>query len=144
MEPAFFRWARPLGEVEVKIRALLPQLENWLNGTFLSTMPGESHSDNPGILLPTVDIDIPLAPIRDILYEGFGIYTLLRTYKETFTPLNFCSALYTVLYVNEPALIGHRKVTLGQSVWVSHQSALSAGLIVLVCKAPDTVDDPTV
>lgn len=36
-------------------------------------MPGESHLDNPGILLPTVDIDIPLAPIRDILYEGVWV-----------------------------------------------------------------------
>ncbi|KAI9040141.1 uncharacterized protein KD926_008585 [Aspergillus affinis] len=70
MEPAPFKWARPFGEVENKIRALLPQLENWLNGTLPSSMPGDSHSDDSGILLPTVDIDIPLAPIRDMLYEG--------------------------------------------------------------------------
>ncbi|KAL3475574.1 hypothetical protein BJX99DRAFT_259349 [Aspergillus californicus] len=145
MDLARFRWARPLGDVEIRIRALLPQLENWLIGTLPPSMPGESHhSDDPGILLPTVDIDIPLVPIRDMLYQGFGIYTLLRTYKETTTPLNFCSALYTVLRVDEPAVIGHREVSLGQSIWVGRQSALSAGLIVLVCKSPDTSDDPTV
>ncbi|KAF7586963.1 hypothetical protein BBP40_007977 [Aspergillus hancockii] len=89
--------------------------------------------------MPTVDIDVPLTPIRDLLYKGFGLFTLLRTYKETSTPVNFSEAVYTALRVDGPGVIGHTPIAIGKSVWVDHRSCLSAGLIILITKSPDTV-----
>ncbi|KAF7590255.1 hypothetical protein BBP40_003093 [Aspergillus hancockii] len=108
-------WIWSLEWVEDKIRALIPQMENWLNGTL--PLP-EIRPDRPGVIMPTVDIDIPLVPIRDLLYKGFGLFTLLRTYKETSTPVNFSKAVYTALRIDGSGVIGHTPVTLGKSVWV--------------------------
>lgn len=54
-------------QVEAKICALLPQMDNWLDGTLpLSDQPRHDF----GIIVPSVDVDRPLIPVRDLLYKG--------------------------------------------------------------------------
>ncbi|PYH52148.1 uncharacterized protein BO96DRAFT_402260 [Aspergillus niger CBS 101883] len=123
-------------QVEAKICALLPQMDNWLDGTLpLSDQPRHDF----GIIVPSVDVDRPLIPVRDLLYKGFGTFALIRTSKDVFSPQNIPEAVYTVLRVDGPGLIGNQKVAIGESIWVSHQTTLSAGLILLIGVFPTVV-----
>ncbi|KAI3057601.1 hypothetical protein CBS147353_10935 [Aspergillus niger] len=77
--------------------------------------------------------------VRDLLYKGFGTFALIRTSKDVFSPQNIPEAVYTVLRVDGPGLIGNQKVAIGESIWVSHQTTLSAGLILLIGVFPTVV-----
>ncbi|KAL4891348.1 hypothetical protein BDV59DRAFT_194320 [Aspergillus ambiguus] len=126
-------------EVEARIRALIPQMESWLNGAL--PIPGkvDSQVDDSGVVFPTTEIDIPLIPVRDLLYKGIGTFTLLRTHKETTTPHNFSRGIYTVLQVDREGKIGRKETASAKSIWVGRQTALSAGLILLITCPPGTV-----
>ncbi|KAI3014867.1 hypothetical protein CBS147347_11354 [Aspergillus niger] len=123
-------------QVEAKICALLPQMDNWLDGTL--PLSDQLHHDF-GVIVPSVDVDRPLIPVRDLLYKGFGTFALIRTSKDVFSPQNIPEAVYTVLRVDGPGLIGNQKVAIGESIWVSHQTTLSAGLILLIGVFPTVV-----
>lgn len=148
-------------QVEARIRALIPQMESWLIGT----LPIRDAFDNPqedqGVVFPTTEIDVPLVAVRNLLYEGvsvlccpfiplnltlcitkIGIFTLLRTYKQTATPHNFSRGIYTILRVEGVGKIGHKEVTPAESIWVNCQTTLSAGLILLLTCPPNmTVEE---
>jgi hypothetical protein len=145
-------------EVEARIIALVPQMESWLYGAL--PIPGivDRQIDDAGVAFPTTEIDIPLIPVRDLLYKGvslvyppwtvlkltvhttqIGTFTLLRTYKETTTPHNFAHGIYTVLRVNRVGKIGQQEIGTAKSIWVTRQTALSAGLIILITCPPEMV-----
>ncbi|KAL5365873.1 hypothetical protein BJX96DRAFT_169461 [Aspergillus floccosus] len=126
-------------EVEARIIALIPQMESWLYGAL--PIPGklDSEPDDSGVVFPITEIDIPLMPVRDLLYKGIGAFTLLRTYKETTTPRNFPQGIYTVLRVNRMGKIGQQEIGSAKSIWVGRPTALSAGLILLITCPPEMV-----
>lgn len=57
-------------EVQAKIDTLIPQMENWLDGTLPLPKENEIMPGNPGVVIPTAGIDLPLTPVRDLLYRG--------------------------------------------------------------------------
>ncbi|KAL3429182.1 hypothetical protein BDV09DRAFT_190339 [Aspergillus tetrazonus] len=133
-------------EVGSKNHRTGPQMESWLYGALPISGIVDSQRDDAGIAFPTTEIDIPLIPVRDLLYENIslvypplGRYTLLRTYKETTTPYNFAHGIYTVLRVNRVGKIGQQEMGTAKSIWVSRQTALSAGLIILITCPPGMV-----
>jgi hypothetical protein len=142
-------------KLEARIRALIPQMESWLIGTLPTPGTTDNQLDDPGVVFPATEIDIPLIPVRDLLYKGvsllcppsivlkltirttkIGMFTLLRTHKQTTTPHNFSRGIYTALRVDRVGKIGHKEVTSAKSIWVDRQTALSAGLILLITCPP--------
>lgn len=145
-------------EVEAKIIELVPQLESWLYGALRIPGKVDSHIDDLGVVFPTTEIDMPLMEVRDLLYKGvslvcspwtvlkltvrttkIGMFTLLRTYKETTTPQNFPQGIYTVLRVNRLGKIGQQEIGSAKSICVGCQTSLSAGLILLITCPPGIV-----
>ncbi|PYH99036.1 hypothetical protein BO71DRAFT_314864, partial [Aspergillus ellipticus CBS 707.79] len=126
-------------EIEARIGALIPLMESWLNRAL--PIPGKFNSqiDDPGVVFPTTEIDIPLIPVRDLLYKGIGTFTLLRTYKETTTLLNFPQGIYTALRVDRVGKVGQKEIASAKSIWVDRQTALSAGLTLLITCPPGMV-----
>ncbi|KAF4210368.1 hypothetical protein CNMCM5878_004497 [Aspergillus fumigatiaffinis] len=121
-------------DVERKILDIIPQIDSWLDGTLPLPKEAETSPEDPGVIFPKVEIDIPLRPIRDLIYCGIAEYSLLRTLKATLTPWNLSAAVYTVLRGNSDCKIGGVNVVPGQSVWVERQTSLSADLIVMISK----------
>ncbi|KAE8156489.1 hypothetical protein BDV40DRAFT_76735 [Aspergillus tamarii] len=124
-------------DAEARIGCLIPHIENWLNGTL--PLPRKEDMRPIGVVIADAKIDIPLRPIRDMIYKGVAEFTLLRTYNDTFTPQNFSKAVYTVLRVDGPGMIGHVKVTLGKSIWIDRSAPISAGLILLISKPAEII-----
>lgn len=58
-------------DVEIGIRAFLPQVNDWLSGTL--PLP-KKNSHDLGIITPSVDVDRQLIPVRDLLYKGVRLY----------------------------------------------------------------------
>ncbi|GFG19721.1 hypothetical protein IFM5058_10280 [Aspergillus udagawae] len=112
--------------VESRIRDIIPQIDNWLDGTLPLPKKAETSPEDPGVIFPTVEIDIPLRPVAE--------YTLLRTLKDTSTPVNLSAAVYTVLRGTSDSKIGGINMVPGQSVWVECPTSLSADLIVMISK----------
>jgi hypothetical protein len=56
--------------VESRIRDIIPQIDNWLDGTLPLPKKTETSPEDPGVIFPTVEIDIPLRPVRDLIYSG--------------------------------------------------------------------------
>jgi hypothetical protein len=57
-------------DVERKILDIIPQIDNWLDGTLPLPKEAETSPEDPGVIFPKVEIDIPLRPIRDLIYSG--------------------------------------------------------------------------
>jgi hypothetical protein len=55
--------------VESRIRDIIPRIDNWLDGTLPLPKKAEKTPDL-GVIFPKVEIDIPLRPIRDLIYSG--------------------------------------------------------------------------
>ncbi|KAF7125756.1 hypothetical protein KXX16_003582 [Aspergillus fumigatus] len=125
--------------VERRILDIIPQIDNWLDGTLPLPKEAETSPEDPGVIFPTVEIDIPLRPIRDLIYSGIAEYALLRTLKDTSTPVNLSAAVYTVLRGTGDSKIGGINVVPGQSVWVECPTSLSADLIVMISKTTAVV-----
>ncbi|GAA92608.1 hypothetical protein AKAW_10722 [Aspergillus luchuensis IFO 4308] len=123
-------------DVEARIRALLPEVENWLSGTL--RLPKDISHD-PGNITPSVDVDRQLVPVRDLLYRGYGSFALIRTSRDVLSPQNISKAVYTVLKVDGPGFIGTQKVAVGESILVKNQVILTAGLILLISVSPAVV-----
>jgi hypothetical protein len=56
--------------VESRICGIIPQIDNWLDGTLPLPKEAETSPEDPGVIFPTVEIDIPLRPVRDLIYSG--------------------------------------------------------------------------
>ncbi|RAL06790.1 uncharacterized protein BO97DRAFT_357954, partial [Aspergillus homomorphus CBS 101889] len=119
--------------VESKICGFISQMDNWLSGTLPRV---KDESSDSGIIVPSIDIDIPLIPLRNLIYEGVGKYSLIRTSKDVITPHNIIKAVYTILRIESTNLIGDSRVTVGKSIWVEHPTTLSKGLVLVVSIAP--------
>ncbi|GAA92958.1 hypothetical protein AKAW_11070 [Aspergillus luchuensis IFO 4308] len=123
-------------DVEIGIRAFLPQVNDWLSGTL--PLP-KKNSHDLGIITPSVDVDRQLIPVRDLLYKGYGSFALIRTSRDILSPQNISKAVYTVLRVEGLGLIGTQKVAVGESIFVKNQVILTAGLILLISLSPTMV-----
>ncbi|KAL4946531.1 hypothetical protein BDV06DRAFT_182342 [Aspergillus oleicola] len=119
-------------KTEAQIRHIVPALDNWLDGTLPLPQHIKSGPEGPGVVFPTGEVHTPLSEIKSLIYKGTARFTLLRTYKDTSTPLNFSKAVYTVL--RGPGKINDVEVTLGESIWVERQAFLSAALILMISK----------
>ncbi|KAF9890689.1 hypothetical protein FE257_005555 [Aspergillus nanangensis] len=119
----------PNGSVSAKICKIIPQMDNWLNGTLLL-----SRDNGDGLVVPSVVFDEALQPIKDLIFNGPTTNTVIRTYKETKSPPNFSKAVYTVLREEPGAFIGDLKIKVGQSCWVEDQTTVSPGLIIGIWK----------
>ncbi|KAL4924388.1 uncharacterized protein BDV17DRAFT_295501 [Aspergillus undulatus] len=117
---------------EAQIRQITSSLDNWLDGTLPLPQHIESGPEDPGVIFPTGEVHTPLSEIKSLIYKGTAEFALLRTYKDTSTPLNLSKAVYTVL--RGPGKIDNVEVILGESIWVERQAFLSAGLILMISK----------
>lgn len=63
-------------DVQAKIGTLIPQMENWLDGTLPLPRENEIMPGDPGVVIPTTGIDLPLTPVRDLLYRGVCLYQI--------------------------------------------------------------------
>ncbi|KAL4934180.1 uncharacterized protein BDV17DRAFT_285917 [Aspergillus undulatus] len=118
--------------VEHEIRRIIPLMDNWLDGTLPLPKDIETGPDDPGVVFPTGEIHAPLSHVKRLIYKGSAEFTLIRTYRDTSTPLNLSRAVYTVL--RGPGRIGNVQVTPGESIWVERTTFLSAALILTISK----------
>ncbi|KAL4958865.1 uncharacterized protein BDV14DRAFT_23824 [Aspergillus stella-maris] len=124
-------------KVEAQIRQIIPALDNWLDGTLPLPRHFDSGPEDLGVVFPTGEVHTPLSEIKSLIYKGAAQFSLLRTYKDTSTPLNLSKAVYTVL--RGPGKIGNMKITLGESIWVERQEFLSAALILVISKPAEII-----
>lgn len=66
-------------EVEARIGRLIPHIENWLNGTL--PLPRKEDMRPIGVVIADGKIDIPLRPIRDMIYEGVSSIAVKYIWK---------------------------------------------------------------